>query len=331
MSGAVVAAVDVGGTTIKGAVVDAAGTVLARVDRRVADVAPGSLVPAVLEHVRLVVDRAVGFGGAAAVGLALPGVVDELAGVGRYSMILGWEAVSFVDLLTPFDLPVAFGHDVSCGAYSEARWGAARGRQDWLFLALGTGVGSTFVLGGRPYRGANGTGGELAHVLVRPDGPLCRCGKHGCLEMVASGPAIAAAYRAASGADATAETVAQLAERGEPTAEAVWNDAVIALADAVAWYAESMNPSVVVVGGGVGVAGALLVDRLETALLPRVRFADPPPGVVTARFGADAALVGVAARAHELAASGASFGVPFLPDAPRPTSTPPRTAAGERS
>lgn len=313
MTGPVVAAVDVGGTTIKGAVVDGAGTRLARVDRRVVDIPRGGIIAAVVEQVRTVVDEARRLGGATAVGLAVPGVVDEHAGVGRYSMILGWRAVPFADLLADVGLPVAFGHDVSSGAYAEAQLGAARGHTDWLFLALGTGVGSTFVLGGRPYRGSNGTGGELAHVIVRPDGPLCRCGKRGCLEMVASGPAIGEAYAAATGHPVVgADEVARLAEQGDPAALAVWADAVSALADAVASYAESMNPSLVVVGGGVGRAGAFLVERLAAELRPRVRFADPPPAVVAAEHGADAALVGVAAAAHDLVASGSPFGVPFF-------------------
>ena len=310
-----VAVVDVGGTTIKGAVVDADGTLLARADRRVAEVPRDALVPAVVEQVRTVVEAALRFGGATAVGLAVPGVVDEHAGVGRYSMILGWRSVPFVELLSDLGLPVAFGHDVSSGAYAEARLGAARGQTDWLFLALGTGVGSTFVLGGRPYRGSNGTGGELAHVLVRPEGPVCRCGKRGCLEMVASGPAIAEAYAAATGTPVGgADQVARLADGGDPVALAVWSDAVSALADAVATYTESMNPSLVVVGGGVGRAESLVVERLTSELRPRVRFADPAPVVVAAAHGADAALVGVAAVAHALVATGARFGVPFFVD-----------------
>lgn len=313
MSRTVVAAVDVGGTTIKGAVVDRGGRLLARIDRRVSEVSRDDLVGAVVAQVQDVVDEARRFGGASAVGLAVPGVVDEHAGIGRYSMILGWRAVPFVERLADLGLPVAFGHDVSSGAYAEARLGAARGHTDWLFLALGTGVGSTFVLGGRPYRGSNGTGGELAHVLVRSDGPVCRCGKRGCLEMVASGPAIGEAYAAATGTPVGgADEVARLAEQGHPVALAVWDNAVSALADAVAAYVESMNPSLVVLGGGVGRAEALLVERLISELQPRVRFADPPPAVVAAQHGADAALVGVAAVAQDLVSSGSRFGVPFF-------------------
>ncbi len=310
-----VAAVDVGGTTIKGALARADGTLFRRHRVAVAAVDPSQLVSTVVELVAdLLADADEIADGAAGIGLAVPGVVDEAAGVGRYSMILGWRNVAFADLLSPLGKPIAFGHDVSAGAYAEARRGAAVGHRDWLFLALGTGLGSTFVLGGQPYRGSNGTGGELAHVVVRPDGPACRCGKRGCLEMIATGPAIAAAYAAATGERTgvfTAADVAQRARDGDRRAAAVWGEAVSALAEVVAGYVEAMNPSLVVVGGGLAGAGPLLTEPLGAALGTRVAFADPAPPTVPAQFGADAALVGVAVAAHELTASGSAFGSPF--------------------
>ena len=332
-----VAAVDVGGTTIKAALVDAEGTLTARRRIPVAGIAPAELVPTVigtvadlLSEVESTCDEAV------AVGLAVPGVVDEADGIGRYSMILGWRDVPFAQLLARFGKPVAFGHDVSAGAYGESRRGAALGHSDWLFLALGTGLGSTFVLRDRPYRGHHGTGGELAHVVVRPDGPRCRCGKRGCLEMIATGPAIAAAYTLATGADPGSLTAADVARRapdGDPQAAAVWGDAVGALSEVVAGYVESMNPSLVVVGGGLAEAGELLMAPLAEAVGGRVAFADPAPRLVRARHGADAALVGVAVAAHELAATGTLFGSPFRSAPPPPPGqqccpTPIRTIEG---
>ena len=252
-------------------------------------------------------------------------------------MILGWRDVPFRQLLERFDKPVAFGHDVSAGAYAESRRGAAIGHRDWLFLALGTGLGSTFVLDDRPYRGSNGTGGELAHVVVRPGGPLCRCGKTGCLEMVSTGPAVATAYGTAAGLPpgaVTAADVSRLAREGDPRAQLVWGEAVEALADAVAGYVEALNPSLVVVGGGLAEAGQLLLTPLATAVSARVAFADPAPVVTLARWGADAALVGMAVAAHELAAHELAapgtgrYGNPFRPlpsppSSPLPPSSPP--------
>lgn len=327
-SGSLVAAIDVGGTTIKGALVAENGELTAGRRIAIADVSPARLVPTVIATMGDLVAEAdvVTDGvGAVAVGLAVPGVVDERAGVGRYSMILGWRDVGFGELLRRFDRPVAFGHDVSAGAYAEARRGPAQGHRDWLFIALGTGLGSTFVLHGRPYRGDSGTGGELAHVVVRPDGPMCRCGKRGCLEMVATGPAIADAYAAATGSakqTVTAAQVAGLVREGDASAVAVWSSAIDALAKVVASYAESMNPSLVVVGGGLAEAGDLLIEPLAAAVRRQVAFADPP-AVVLAHHGADAGLVGVAVAAHELADRGdARFDTPFS-DRSRPPSVPP--------
>ena len=319
---ALVAAVDVGGTTIKAALVGVDGTLNRRRSIPVADVAPTELVPTVIATVGdLVAEAQSVAGGSVAVGLAVPGVVDEVAGVGRSSMILGWRDVAFAELLSDFGVPVAFGHDVSAGAFAESRSGAALGHHDWLFLALGTGLGSTFVLHDQPYRGSNGTGGELAHVVVRPDGPRCRCGKRGCLEMIATGPAIATAYVAMTGEAADSVTAADVAVRtltGDRHAAAVWSGAVAALAEVVAGYVEAMNPSLVVVGGGLAGAGPLLVEPLAEAIGTLVAFADPPPAIVRARYGADAALVGVALAAHELVATGQTYGSPFR----RPPSVP---------
>lgn len=304
-----VVAVDVGGTTVKGALASPDGTLFARRRLVVADIERDEVVPAVLDLVTELVGRArTECGDVRGIGLAVPGVVDEVAGVGDSSMILGWRQVPFVRLLAEHGLPVAFSHDVAAGAYAESRRGAAVGHSDWLFLALGTGLGSTFVLDGRPYRGSARMGGELAHVVARPDGPLCRCGKHGCLEMIATGPGVAASYvrRGGDGAEevVTAAQVASRAADGDPLALSVLEEAAAALSDVVAGYVESMNPSVVVVGGGLSQAGALFFGPLSERLVERIAFARPRPAVVPAAFGADAALVGVATAAHEHAQSG---------------------------
>lgn len=300
-----VAAVDVGGTSIKGALADTDGGLSHAGRRAVSDVPAGDLVPAILDMTNDLVCAAARAGTPAqAVGLAVPGVVDEATGVSEYSMILGWKDVPFARLLGDrFALPVAFGHDVSAGAYAEARRGAARGHLDWLFLALGTGLGSTFLLDDRPYRGSGGTGGELAHVVCEVNGPLCRCGKRGCVEMVSSAAAVADLYREASGRIGVgADEVAALARDGDPTAAAVWARAVAGLATVVAGYVESMNPSAVILGGGLSGAGEALLAPFVEQLRRHVAFARSFPIVRLAHFGDLAALHGIAQCALELAA-----------------------------
>lgn len=231
------------------------------------------------------------------VGLAVPGIVDEASGVGRVSFLLGWHDVPFRRLVAEATgVPVAFGHDVRTGALAEGRLGGGRGFSDWLFLALGTGLGAAFVLNGVPYRGANGYGGELAHVVAATDGPHCRCGKRGCAEMLASASAIASRYSAAVGSSkdvSSAEVVRRLKD-GDPVAARIWSEAITALAAVVAGFVESMNPSAVVIGGGLADAGDLLLVPLTKCLIPQIRFARPLPEIRAAQLGVHAGLHGAA-------------------------------------
>ena len=316
-SRASVVAVDIGGTSIKAAIAD--GATLSRTRRiPVRGLSSEDVVAAAIDVAAELAEQA---GPVVAVGLAVPGLVDEQAGVGLSSMFLGWRDVPFVELMRArTGLPVAFSHDVSAGAYAESRAGAAVGHRDWLFLALGTGLGATFVLDGRPYRGSAGLGGELAHVVVRPGGPLCLCGKRGCLEMISAASAVSANYCARSGRNVDAAQVALLAGQGEAMAREVWLDAIDALATAVAGYVEAMNPSVVVIGGGLAHAGDALVTPLGEAVRARIAYAKPVPAVLRARFVDESALVGVALAAADLAAvPGATFAPVFeLPAASSP-------------
>lgn len=304
----VAVAVDVGGTSIKGALVDGEGRCSAVRRLPVVAIAPDDLVATVLATVEGLLDEGRRTGRRpVAVGLAVAGLVDATAGVARSSMMLGWRDVPFRSLLEPLGLPVAFGHDVVAGAYAEAVRGSGAGLDNWLFVALGTGLGAAFVLDGRPYRGARGRGGELAHVRVRRDGPVCRCGKRGCAEMMASADAVVQAYRTrrpdASGV-ATAREVADRARAGDPEAQNVWHQAVLALADVVAGYVESMDPGAVVVGGGLAESRDQLLLPLVAALDERVRFLAPAPPVRLAHFGQDAGLVGTGLAAHDAARPG---------------------------
>lgn len=308
----VVAAIDIGGTTVKTALARRDGELSARVDLRVAGLGtPTRLVAAIVEAAAATVDRGRAAGlDVEAVGLAVPGLVDARAGIGLSSMLLGWRDVRFVDLVTTrTGLPVGFVHDVEAGALAEGRLGAAVGLRDWLFLALGTGLGSTFVLDGRSYRGSGGTGGELAHVVAVADGPLCRCGKSGCLEMLASASAITDRWAAVAAEralrrevrddpDGGARAVADAARSGDAAAAEIWSEAVSALATVVAGYVESMNPAAIVLGGGLAESDDLLRTPFTTALARRVAFAATPP-VHGAVFGARAGLVGAALAAFD--------------------------------
>jgi glucokinase len=297
MAGPVVA-IDLGGTAMKGAVVREPGS-LEHVETRPTGREDGP--DAVLERLATFAADLAGAAVApvAAVGVAVPGIVDEDAGVARASVNVGWRDVALRERLEPrLGVPVAVGHDVRAAARAEGRLGAARGHDDWLLVAVGTGVGAAVVVGGEPYGGAHGTGGELGHVVVAPDGPECGCGARGCVEAIASASAIARHY---GGEGITAREVAQRAGAGDARAAAVWRDAVDALAAGLAAYVMVMDPRLVVVGGGVADAGDALFGPLAAGLGERLTFVPAPP-VVPAELGAEAGCHGAALMALEAAA-----------------------------
>ena len=132
----------------------------------------------------------------AAVGVSFGGPVDFARGVVRLSHhVRGWENVPLRDVLAgEFGCPAAVDNDANVAALGEHRFGAGRGVDDLLYVTVSTGVGGGWVLGGRPWRGHGGMAGEIGHTVANPAGPLCLCGKRGCVERLASGPYMAADY-----------------------------------------------------------------------------------------------------------------------------------------
>ena len=293
MSAPCVIALDLGGTSLKAGLVDPAGEtlrVLRRPSRR--EQGPDAVVAGLLEAVGELASDAQ----PAAIGLVVPGIVDEAAGLAAFSANFGWRDLPLRALLEErTGLPVAFGHDVRAGGLAEGRLGAARGVRDFLFLALGTGVAGAAVVDGRPYAGG-GYAGEIGHVVVEPGGRECGCGARGCLETVASAAAIAARY----GHGATAAQVAARCAAGEPEACHVWRAAVEALADALAMYVSVLAPELIVVGGGLSEAGDQLLAPLGAALDERLTF-HRRPRLCRAALGDQAGRLGAALLAWELA------------------------------
>lgn len=292
--------VDIGGTNIKAiATTGAVGN--ADLERRRASRCP-TRAPAppevVLDRVVDLVDQ-VGDGPVAALGVALPGNVAADTGTAVYVPALGdaWEGHAVGERLGErLGAPVIVLNDVHAMTLAESSLGAARGAQEALCVAVGTGVGGGLVLGGRLHTGPSGTAGAIGHTTVEPDGPACVCGNRGCLELYASGPAIART----SGHLTAAATVAA-ARHGDPAAIDALTSAGRYLGIAVANVATMVTPSHVVVGGGVGAAGDLLLWPLRAELQQRVRVASlDGTQVLPAACGDEAGALGAA-----LAASGA--------------------------
>ncbi|CAL9459934.1 Glucokinase [Streptomyces sp. enrichment culture] len=300
-----VIALDVGGTGIKAALVGAGGELLHRARRATGrERGPGAVVTGVLDFAAEL--RALGadrFGEPArAVGLAVPGIVDERHGTAVYAANLGWRDVPLRALLAERldGLPVALGHDVRTGGLAEGRVGAGRGADRFLFVPLGTGIAGAIGIDGRVEAGAHGFAGEIGHIVVRPRGEPCPCGQRGCLERYASAGAVGRAWAAACGdADADAADCARAAQSGDARARRVWRDAVEALADGLVTALTLLDPRTLIIGGGLAEAGETLFTPLRDAVRRRVTF-QKLPEIVPAALGDAAGCLGAGLMAWDL-------------------------------
>jgi glucokinase len=240
-------------------------------------------------------------GGAAAAGLAVPGIVDEPNGVAVFSANLGWRDVPLRALLTErLGIPVALGHDVRTGGLAEGRLGAGQGADRFFFVALGTGIAGGIGLDGRVESGAHGFAGEIGHVVVRPQGAPCPCGQRGCLERYASAAAVSEAWAKATGdPDADAADCAKSVTSGDPNAVRIWQEAVAALADGLVTALTLLDPRVLIIGGGLAEAGDVLFEPLREAVQSRVTF-QKLPAIVPAALGDTAGCLGAGLLAQDL-------------------------------
>jgi glucokinase len=310
-------AIDLGGTKLLVGLVDHHGHVLAR--ERIAT-PPGG--PAVVARAIRALARSLranaGAAGAtiAGAGVAVAGPTDHERGmIYDPPNLTGWgRETSFGPLLArELEETVQIENDANAAALGEAWVGAGRGVADLVYITVSTGIGGGLILGGRLHRGANGTAGEIGHVVVDPDGPQCHCGNRGCLEMLASGTALARQAREAVGRGAptslqalaahpdeiTARAVARAARDGDALAATLYRDAGSRIGIALANLVALLNPKMIIVGGGVSHAGDLLLHPLREAIRARV-YPRPALGVVVApaALGDDVGIIGAAALVY---------------------------------
>ncbi|PRX70473.1 glucokinase [Nonomuraea fuscirosea] len=259
----------------------------------------------------------------AAVGISCGGPLDTRTGVLECPPHLpGWIDVPIGAMAAEaFGVPSALENDATAAALGEFRYGAGRGTSTMLYLTVSTGVGGGSVIGGRLHRGAAGNGGELGHVMVRPGGRRCSCGRLGCLEAYASGTAIAERAQEAIAAGRpsslsaldrpTAEDVSRAAAAGDPLAVAIWDETTWALGSAITDLVNAFEPELVVLGGGVTRSGERLFAPVAAAV---ARDAMPPAAraarIVPAALGAGVCVVGAGAVAHDLVAGTIRNAVP---------------------
>ena len=289
-------ALDIGGTKIAAALVDADARLVHRAQLPTPD---GDA-----ETVWEVVDKLLGEamrtadGAATGVGVASAGPIDLPNGTVSPINITEWQHFPIVERVAAATrLPVRLGGDGLCMALGEQWCGAGRGAQFLLGMVVSTGVGGGLVLDGAPYDGRTGNAGHVGHVVVYPDGgALCTCGGHGCVETIASGPSMVRWARRHGWDGTDAKALGEAAAQGDDVALKAFHRGARAVAAMIASVGAVCDLDPVVIGGGVAKSGPLLFGPLRAALtdyaglefLRGLR-------VVPAELGGDAGLVGAAA------------------------------------
>ncbi len=185
-------AVDVGGTKIAAGIVDENGALICS---RTCDTGAGRGYDDALARIVEMLRGCVQDSGAdlKGIGIGCTGPVDPVAGIiGDVDFLPGWQGANLVaDLSEVFGVSIAMENDADAAALGEARWGAGRGKERFIYVTVGTGIGGGIIFSGRLYRGAAGTHPEIGHHVIDPSGPRCFCGARGCWEVLARGPAMA--------------------------------------------------------------------------------------------------------------------------------------------
>ncbi|MEW2581584.1 ROK family protein [Streptomyces syringium] len=300
-----VAALDIGGTKIAGALVDGRGRLLVRARQPTPAKEHGVTVMGAVAQVLGELLRTAYWPRVRAVGIGSAGPVDASTGTVSPVNVPGWRHFPLVAEVAGLvgGRPVVLVGDGVAMTAAEHWQGAARGRANALCMVVSTGVGGGLVLGGRLHTGPTGNAGHIGHISVDFDGDPCPCGARGCVERIASGPNIArraldAGWRPGPDGDRSAAAVAAAAEAGDPVALASFARAAQALAAGIAATATLVEIEVAVIGGGVAGAGEVLFAPLRERLrdYATLSFASSVE-VLPARLGSDAGLVGAAAAA----------------------------------
>lgn len=303
-------ALDLGGTNVRLALVQD-GQVLetARFATQAQD-GPSALLGRLAGAVNEMAARGLAQGSPpAGLGVASPGVIDRAAGLVRVSPNLpGWRDVPLARCLSQATgLAVALENDANLYALGEHLYGAGLGAGSMACLTLGTGVGGGLILEGRLVVGALGSGGEIGHTLVEPEGRSCGCGASGCLEAYASatglmgmlGEALARGCACACPPKGGVEALARAARAGDHLAGELFARAGVALGRGIANLVALTGLDLVVIGGGVAPAWPLMEPACRREMAARLRIVDPEAvRVVPARRGDQAPLLGAAALAR---------------------------------
>jgi glucokinase len=250
--------------------------------------------------------------------VGIPGLLDLEHGLTLFLPNLHgqWRSVPIrAELSEKAKLPVAILNDARSATMGEWKFGAGRGVESCALYTLGTGIGGGLILNSQLYLGIGGAAGELGHISVDLNGPRCNCGSRGCIEAMASGPAIAAAGMKAVVQGATTritamcnddlnlvtpELVCQAALAGDKVAREIYETAGAAIGYGIANVVIALTPRRIIIGGGVAAAGDLIFEPIRRTVKERAVLADPNAyEIVPATLGNNAGLMGAAIWAQQ--------------------------------
>src|SRR5580658_8980483 len=312
--GDVILGVDIGGTKVAVGLVDRDGKILTQGRKpMVANGTAEAAFQAVTSAIDSMSESAAPGGGFQSIGICAPGPLDPETGVVLNPPNLPcWRNFPLAEKIAAvYDVPVKVDNDANAAALAETRWGAARGFRYVFYATIGTGIGTGIVFDGRIYHGNTGSAGEGGHVSIDYRGPLCPCGKRGCIEVLAAGPAIGARARAKLGAGSksmildlakgdvaavTSELVGKAYAAGDVLAREILEETVDVLVPWLGNIVDLLDPDVLVMGGGVAAMlqpfFAEIKNRLP-AWCVNPRASEIP--LRMAYYGADAGIAGGAA------------------------------------
>jgi glucokinase len=249
-----------------------------------------------------------------AIAAAAPGPINPETGViFKAPNIPGWVNLPLGDSIKDhFHVPVSIGNDANLAALGEWRYGAGRGHHNVFYMTISTGIGGGIIVNDQLLLGHLGLAGEIGHVTIDPNGPICGCSQRGHIEAIASGPAIAryVSERLKQGAASTLSTVPSFTTK-EISAAAYQGDSLALeafamagryLGIALANYVHIFNPSMIILGGGVVQCGDVLLDPMKKSLKEHVLSPEYLEGlnIVEAELGDNAGLMGALALAHSI-------------------------------
>ncbi|MDQ6855510.1 MAG: ROK family transcriptional regulator [Candidatus Dormibacteraeota bacterium] len=232
--------------------------------------------------------------------VGLPGPTNRDAGRTLSTAILpGWAGF---DVTSAFEnalgIPTTVDNDANLGALAEGLWGVGRGFTDFAYIKVSTGIGAGLVLNGSLYRGIAGYAGEIGHTTIEEDGPLCRCGNRGCLEMFAAAPALLELLRRSYPEHFTVTDLLRLSDEGDVGCRRVLTDAGRHIGVALANLCNLLSPQLIIVGGELAASGEVLLSAIRDSIARRtMALPAHAPQITTGAFSERAGVLGALALA----------------------------------